>query len=181
VIFRASLTALTGDIDLAVYRGTGQPLATSLELDLVDEHIDRALEGPMDLVVVVTSFTDQSGAFTLDVTAEPDHPNYPETAELIEPGQIEGSIPIVGDVDAFRIELQPGATLTATLSGLTADLDLVLIDNDGETIASSTLEGTVDDEIIHTAPDGGYFVVEVLSYLDEVSSYVLKLGVAAAE
>jgi hypothetical protein len=79
------------------------------------------------------------------------------------PSTLYAGVPFLepGDEVAYKIN-HPGGALKLTLTGLTSDVDLMLINSTGTpagTIASSVLFGTANEKIITNAAAGTYYAV----------------------
>jgi len=83
------------------------------------------------------------------------------------------------DLDYFRFELDSSSEVTIGLSGLSADIDLELLDVDGGIISFSEQGGSQDESISALLEAGTYFI-KVTPFGPAISSYELQIASEAA-
>ncbi len=79
------------------------------------------------------------------------------------------------DLDYFKFTTSSAGTITVSLTGLTADLDVELYNSSQSFLDSSPNGGTTSEEIIYPASSSGTFYVKVLGGSGATSSYTLKV------
>jgi len=83
----------------------------------------------------------------------------------------------VGDDDWYEVSVCPGGTLTVTIEfdGDTSDLDLALLDQDGEEVDSSALFGDVEEVVGDGEADGRDLLVVVNNFGDADNLYSINV------
>lgn len=85
---------------------------------------------------------------------------------------------VIGDKDAqnyYRLRLNQRSGLNVTLSGLQADANLTLVDENGKTVRQSTRRGRSNEAINKTVEAGTYYVQ--VSRQQGSTRYQLRIGV----
>lgn len=77
---------------------------------------------------------------------------------LPSPRSLSGTVGDRDRVDHFRLRLTSRSRLNVALEGLTADADLLLLDNRGRQIAQSRRAGTLSEGLRQTLTPGVYFL-----------------------
>lgn len=105
------------------------------------------------------------------------------SATLVSSGSYQGSFPHSFDVDLYRVDLQAGQQLVATLAfdGTETDLDLYLEDASGGSLDVSDASEGSGEEVSLTASTAGSYYVRVAPYsLPGAVSYTLTISVSGA-
>jgi hypothetical protein len=90
-------------------------------------------------------------------------------------GVIQDRVDSSNAFDFYALNLTSPGTLSATLSGLSQDLDLNLYDSNVNIVASSSMAGTQNDFL--SAPlQPGIYLLGVSSFLGSASDYRLSLA-----
>lgn len=101
-----------------------------------------------------------------------------QTATPLEPDQYDDLRICEGDIDSYAFELLPGDVLTFSIffSHAEGDLDLSLLDGDGEGVLARSISSTDDEEIVfRDVPEAGTYVVQVIGFLGETARYDLTV------
>ncbi len=167
----ASLYGLQSDIDLAIVDSSGNPVATSDNGSNTDEHA-TAILGPGTHYVHVYVYAGQSN-YTLEVSGIPSEPPPPDGAgntleDALDLGALDsgseagltaGDWVGPGDPDDwFAFSVAAAAALEIRLDGFVADLDLELLDANGEIVSVSNNSGNAAEMIGVTVEAGTYYV-----------------------
>ncbi|MFQ5494264.1 MAG: S8 family serine peptidase [Phycisphaerae bacterium] len=169
-----------GDLDLFLFDEDGDMLAQSINVGTHDAISQTVSQGRFFILVVPYAGQTSSYTLTLDVTPgagsgdddafEPN--NSSGEAPTVEPGQFE----LQGlDDDWFAFEVSEQSDVTITIDGPEGDLDLFLMDANGEPLAGSVDIGSHDAISRNVVP--GRFFILVVPYAGQTSSYTLTLEV----
>lgn len=162
-----TMSGLGGDLDLELVDPSGTMLVGSQEGGTNDEYMIASV-GPGRYYIHVYAYSGQSD-YQLSIEGAPSAPPPPDnagniTADAAALGVLRGSISFadwVGTADAndyLTFDLASPATLTARMTGLTADADIELLDANGEFLTSSNNVELQDEEIVIDLEAGRYFL-----------------------
>jgi hypothetical protein len=182
----ASITGLQSDLDIAIVDSAGNPVVTSDNGSNTDEIVTTVV-GPGTHYVHVYVYAGQSD-YSLEVTGLPSEPPPPDNAgntqdQAADLGALDAGSTTgltgndwvgAGDPDdwySFSVGAQ--APLEIRVDNATADLDLELIDVNGEIVTVSNNSGTAAEMIATTVQAGTYFV-HVYAF-DGSSEYALSV------
>ena len=86
-----------------------------------------------------------------------------------------GAVSAAGDTrDVYRFTAAGGEVIALTIGTENEDLDLLLLDEAGNQIAESL--GTTSTEVVGPIADPGDYFIQVSTFLDAASNYVLTIG-----
>lgn len=107
------------------------------------------------------------------------------SAKLVESGTYQGTFQDSFDVDIFRVDLQPGQAVTATLSfdgtNPELDLDLYLMNADEESLDVSDASEGSSEEVSMTAETAGSYYIKVAPFsLPGTVPYTLTISITNA-
>ncbi len=156
-----------GDAYCGTYEGDGDEVEDELEQTEEDEAVDGDLENPVDGDVEIS-----------DVEVEPEEEIWVCTADGFEPNEgLPGAIPIspginegyticADDQDWFWIYLAQGDQLTVRTEFINAngDLNLFLVNDQGQVVQNSTSSTEDFEEVAVTAGQSGTYYFFVTSY-----------------
>lgn len=180
-----TLDRLSADADLYLFDSGGRRIAASRQGGTRTDSLAGELPGG-EYYLLVQSYRRASTNYRLTLFAEATAPpredlagNSPNAAWDL--GSLDGAVdPIaeyVGpddDSDYFRISVEREADLDLGLSGLSADIDLYLLDAQGGTVARSINGGSSSESIAASVEAGTYYVV-VVPWQDAASEYDLTV------
>ncbi|MBM4320951.1 MAG: hypothetical protein FJ125_13610, partial [Deltaproteobacteria bacterium] len=180
-----------GDLDLHLLDAAGNVLLRSTGTTDTEEvsYVAPAATTP---VIRVFGFLGAAGPYSLSIVVEPplqpgcldddlEENDSRAAARVLEPGLYDELQLCAGDDDFYAMALNAGDTLTATLSFVHADgdLDLALLDGQGNLLASSI--GVRNEERIeHVAVAAGTVTLRVYGYRGASGVYDLKLDLVPA-
>jgi hypothetical protein len=176
------VTGATADLDLELR--AGMPVAASWTVGVADEAVTYEAPGAASYDVVVYSPVKGTSDYTLTVefTASGadgnDSPGY--ATPVATPSTTPGTISPATDLDYLTFTTTTAGRITATLSGLSADLDLVLYDNWLAQRASGSTRNATGETLTYDAPAAGTFYVVVKGYASSTSDYTLDLAFTPA-
>ena len=153
------LTELSADVDIRLFSAEGTEVGSSTNLDNADEGIVAGL-WPDQYALEIIGVEDSS--YHLDVERR-----TPKLHNL--PFKDEGWID-AGKREFVRFAIHETTTVRASLSGLTADVDLYIVGKSGE-LASSINGGNTDEWLEKELPPGEYFMS--VHAFDAGSNYLL--------
>lgn len=172
-----SWASSSDDVNLVLLDATATPIAQSTGSGTVTESIATALAAGTYYVQVVAAVSAQSIDYSLDVTLPvavvqfSDGPANDAMGDLPVVGQLsaatmltlsDGSVTQDSDnVDYYRVHAANSGTMQVTLSGLTDDANLVLLDADGKYLAQSSSGGTTPDLLAWNVAAGADYYVRV--------------------
>ncbi|MBF0159015.1 MAG: pre-peptidase C-terminal domain-containing protein [Magnetococcales bacterium] len=190
------LTGLTSDADLYLYDSQQNLIDWSMNFDTEDETIAVDQLVPGTYYVTVGAFSDQESFYALVVTASAGEtaPDSGATMASAQPVTIlldQLIDPIYGVVDGshqdnfYYFDLALTADVSLSLSGLSDDADLVLLDSDGMVIDFSGNGGHSDESIRVEQLDAGSggvkrYYVHVYQAGDGETRYQLTIAAATA-
>lgn len=182
-----SLTNLSRDIDLYLYDANGNLLAQSIRGGSASESIVGELSQGT-YYALVTPYGWSASYYTLTLSATPQAaPPPPDTAgesfsTALDLGSLDGSSSLqeyVGPEDAadyFRFQVDLNAEFSASLTELQDDVDLYLLDEQGQILEYSTRAGSSSEAVTANLQAGTYYLVTV-PWGDAESTYTLSLDV----
>lgn len=163
-----SLYGLQSDLDLAIVDANGTAVATSENGTNTDEFA-VAVVGPGTHYVHVYVYTGQSD-YSLDVSGVPSAPPPPDNAgnssdQALDLGVLDAATGLTasdwvgpGDLDDwFAFNVGSPMALTVNLDGIVGDLDLELLDSNGEIVSVSNNSGNAAEMIAANVQPGRYF------------------------
>lgn len=158
--FDARMTGLSLDADLYLFDNAGREVGHSTNLLTADESISRSL--PAGKYTLEAAWSDGSTGYHLTLTSDFAGDTRAAARDLGTVGPSRTVNDYVGpdDVnDLYRFHVaEPGAT-TLSLSGLSADANVFLLDDAGQPIASSTNGGTAGERLTRSLRTGTYYVL----------------------
>ena len=204
--FHLKLSGLQTDLDLSVvYESQGECNPTSCKASNVqtgttDENVSFEGFSTSTYDVIVDSKTAAGGAYQLEVDCPPscynsnnstscDSPadlrrndDATRSTKIIDTWSCAGATGETGPEVVYTFSPNTSGPYTFTLSGLTADLDLMVMeghyaacDPTGTCTASSIHAGTGDETVTFMADSSKYYYVAVDGRAGAVSSYQLKM------
>lgn len=166
-----SLYGLQSDLDLALVDTNGNPLVTSDNGGNTDEYASTIL-GPGTHYVHVYVYAGQSD-YTLEISATPSAPPPPDGAgnsldAALDLGALdtatEGASLSGGDWvgpgdpdDYFAFSVDAAVSVELQLTDIVADLDLELLDGNGEIVAVSNNSGSAIETVTAAVQPGTYY------------------------
>ncbi|WP_198805169.1 pre-peptidase C-terminal domain-containing protein [Leptolyngbya sp. BL0902] len=190
--FSLSLTGMTSNADVILQDAAGNTIVQSRNLGTSNESITRQLNAGTYFAWVYSASAYTEGAanqntnylLTLNATAFAPTDRAGNTlSNARNVGNLVGTQTFndfVGGADPndyYRFTLTNTATFSLSLSGLTADADVQLLNSSGSVITSSARGGTLAEGIEHTLGAGTYFV-RVYPYGGANTNYALTLTAA---
>ena len=196
-----TLTGLDEDLDLRLLDGARNELAVSSSAGTATEGLEFDLEAGAAYIVAVDPAGDARSDYTLSIDgpAEPvvivgdivngvdigDAGNSVAAASPVTPDEellirVDG---VVGDgddsADNFLFTAPFSGTLRVDLTGLADNLDLLLSDSAGATLASSRRGGSSDEGFSFAVREGLSYVVQVDPFGPSSSDYLLDIALPA--
>ncbi len=168
----ATFAHADGDLDLTLYRAAGMVELATADTDDDNETVTATLPADGTYLLAIDAIDADDQRYNLDVAlrgacvedeAEPNE--NPDSASPITPGTLEGMGLCAREEDWYRVELEPGDTLTASLfyDPLRDDTDLELYGPNQNFIARSNSSGPVD-RFTYTAPGGGTHYLRIYPF-----------------
>ena len=156
------LTELTGNLTLRLYEGNRR-IERSTRGGTNDETINAELE-PGEYRIRLTGHRRATGSYQLDWDLEPvdGAGNTRSTARdlgTIGSASFEDRVSPDDRFDVYRFTVDQRSQLDLSLTGLSADADLQLVDSEGAQLASSLLYGSEDEQISGQFEAGTYYAV----------------------
>ena len=180
---KLSLTGLTANADVWLLNSSGRTITTSRKSGNSSEAINRQLDAG-NYFIRVLSRTRENTDYNLGVSATPPAPdlagNSTTRARRINVGSTTANFTdSVGRADTndyYRFTLNQNSDFKLSLSGLTENADVWLLNSSGRTITSSRKFGNSSEAIDRQLDAGNYFI-RVLSRTRGNTDY--NLGVSA--
>ncbi len=125
-----------------------------------------------------------SNTAVLTVTGDADANDTIGIATLITAGvdaAVTGAISTASDLDYYKIVSGCTGTITVSMTGLSADLDVKLFDPSQTEVAVSYHSGNSNESIIYDAGATGTYYIKVYPYSTGTSSYTLTVFVPPCE
>ncbi|MGB6294790.1 MAG: pre-peptidase C-terminal domain-containing protein [Rivularia sp. (in: cyanobacteria)] len=181
--FKLSLSGLTENADVRLLSSSGRTITSSFKSRNSSEAINRQLDAG-NYFIQVLSRTRGNTDYNLGVSATPPTPdlagNSRTTARLITIGSTTTNFTdAVGRADSndyYRFTLNQNSDFKLSLSGLTENADVWLLNSSGRTITSSRKSGN-SSEAINRQLDAGNYFIRVLPRTGTNTDY--NLGVSA--
>jgi subtilisin family serine protease len=168
-LFELNLTDLSSDADVEILDSNGNYIDSSTLSGSQSENIVRSLNSGTYYINVYPYIGET--AYTLAVSAEPENVVPPDNAG----NNIGNASPIdlnssrsdaVGDFDEsdyYRLDLTSGSEVAINLTGLLSDIDIELLDSNGNYINSS-VNGGINSETITAQLDAGTYYIHVFPW-----------------
>ena len=179
--FKLGLGKLSGNADLWLLKSNGDTLTKSTRSGTKNESIQGNLKAGTYYIQVATD--DSSANYSLSLkgsgrgseagnsqTNALDAGNLSRTQRRYR-GQVGGNDP----ADFYRVDLSEGGNIKLAASGIDGDVDLLLLNSSGGTIAKSTNDGKANEAISQTVAAGTYFV-QVSPFASAKSNYTLDVS-----
>lgn len=159
--FRLSLSSMTADADVRLQNAQGQFVASSTRGGAQTEELNCQLSAGTYFVRVYQYSGDTNYDLTLSAVA-----NDNSTATARDLGTLGGATPttlrdFVGNPDTqdhSRFTIVRPSDVQLRLTGIVADVDVQLFNNQGQVVASSTRRGSQSEEINCTLNAGTYYM-----------------------
>lgn len=158
-----TLSGLTGDANLSLFQKSGtswKSIATSVNVGVLNETLSKGLAAG-EYYVAVTSVTGQAAQYDLsitDATTLIDHGTMATAGALAASANDWVGALNKEDWYSFTVANATAERYTLTLSGLSTDADLVLLDSTGKKVlVSSATIGTSPETITTNLAAGTYF------------------------
>ncbi|MEM7197181.1 MAG: PPC domain-containing protein, partial [Pseudomonadota bacterium] len=200
-----TLSNLQGNVDMRIYEGDGTtPVASSTNIDTQNESITYNFRAGTAAYLEIVPIDGANSAYTIDVgsaTASTgaqdrigttpvnntgDAGNTLDNATLVtlpDTGSvtISGSTGYDGDTgDYYQFVAGGSGSFTANLTGLNADLDMVLVDGQGNLLLNMWRAGNTDEVASYQVVQGETYALHVVPYSDARSEYSLTLSAPGA-
>jgi endoglucanase len=181
VTLSLSLGGLLANADLELLDGSGTLLQRSANAGTTAETFSRAL-GVGTYYARVTG-SGSSTPYTLTLTTDAGGNTRAKAQAL---GNLLGSLSLndwIGSSDPndfYRLDLTQAGSITLTLSGLTANADLQLLNSVGTVLATSALGGTASESISWSLPVGTAFA-RVYARGSNNTNFTLNLSLTPAD
>ncbi len=107
-------------------------------------------------------------------TPAPGGNTSPERALAIQPGQYKGTCQ---SELWYKISLTRSAKIDVTISGNQGDLDLFVMDMDGQLVADSAFDGS--DEAVSTNVAAGQYLIAIAAYEGQSGSFTMNFSTSA--
>ncbi len=175
-VLEASLSGLSQDIDLYLFDAFGNTIDSSALAGSDAETIFFYVREGATYYLGVTPYLGAESAYSLTASLANDVGNNGATAARITlnttlNGRLgEGD----DDADVFIFTAENSGVLEASLSNLTQDLDLYLLDTSGNSLATSTLTGNNNESFDFNVQAGSTYFLLVNPYSGAQSDYTLS-------
>lgn len=191
-VYSASLSGLSDDVDLYLLSSSGQTLDSSESSSNSDEYVTQSLLAGITYYVMLEDYTVDNSDYSLSLsyvvsgsslTSDKvngvdigDAGNYSGDSALISFGSastvyIEGNVGAsVDEADSFEFVAPATETFTFSLTNLSNDLDLILRNDNGDIIESSSSSGTTNEIFNYDLTQGETYSIKVTDYYSGVSS-----------
>lgn len=184
-------TATNGNLDIEVYGSDRATLLSDSTSDNNDEivTVDTGIPGKYYFRIFGEpnsyDILYEIRARSVDGCTDEFEPNEGlAEATPLEPGDYPGLQLCEDDADTFAVFLEPGDVLRAAVrfSHEEGDLDLFLLDPEGQALLARSISSTDDEEFSfdEVAQEGDY-LVQVLGYLGDSAAYDLEIEVTHPE
>jgi methionine-rich copper-binding protein CopC len=183
--FVLSLTGLTADADVYLLNSQGIEVAHSYNAGTTPEAIDIASLGAGTYYVRVNPYSSASTDYNLNLTATPPAPdgagNTLATARAITVGSTQSTyhdnVGPSDTVDYYKFTTTAAGHFMLSLTGLTADADVYLLNAQGSEVAHSYNSGSTPEAIDVASLAAGTYYLQVKPYNGASTDYTL--GVSA--
>jgi Bacterial pre-peptidase C-terminal domain len=179
--FNLSLNGLTSDADVQILNSAGVVVASSTLAGNAAEQINLSNLAPGSYFARVFSFNSSNTNYNLSLSATQADFAGNTLAGARNLGVLNGSRSISDVVtsldtnDYYRFQLNGTSNFNLSLSALTADADVQILNSAGTVITSSQLSGTSAESISRSLAAGTYFV-RVFPFNGANTSYNLSLA-----
>lgn len=187
-VLAVELDGLSADADLFLFDASKTLIASSINSGNNSEQLFHGVTAG-ELFYVGVFASDGSTDYNLnvaidtsdDISADNDNDNTLDTATVIAltgaPASVTRFVGFNGDnEDNYRFTTHATGTLTIELSGLSDDLDLYLLNGEGEAVEYSTNEGAGDEVLsVYTEASEDFFL-QVVPWEDAESIYQLTIS-----
>ncbi len=177
-----TLKGLSADADLFILNSQGVVVSSSVNLGTRDEFLGNGVLDTGTYYIRVQSFLSASTNYDLRLTVG---------GSLSDPGQsldrardlgnisrvtsiTTDSVGGADTIDYHRFELSEATNFSLKLTGLTSDIDVILYDRNGQSLAVSNRYNT-ENETIALALNSGTYYVRVYPWIGS-STYTLELS-----
>jgi hypothetical protein len=166
-------------LNLQLLNSQGDVVASSNNLGLESESIDRMLNAGTYYIRVLPEAGTTSTNYSLSMQAIPDAGDTLATARVVgsdffTSDAINQDFP--DSFDYYRFNVNSLSTFNLSLTGLAADLNVELLNNRGEVVSSSTNTGTTNEAIDRLLDAGTYYVKVLQGTPGASSNYWLFLN-----
>lgn len=160
--FTATLNGLGADANLELLNSLGQLIGQSTNPGTTADSITRTLDpGVYYIDVVPTAAGDTNYTLTLNGSVLDGAGNTLATAKnlgVLTPQTLSDFVGPSDTNDYYKFNVTTSTDFSATLSGLTANADLQLLNSSGTLITQSNKTGTTADSITRTLATGTYYL-----------------------
>ncbi len=187
--FALALSGLSGNASVELLNSRGATIASSTNRGTNAENIGRTLESGDYFVRVFPNKNNLNTNYTLDLSAsiaEPPDLAGNSTRNARNIGKLSGArtfSDIVSNNDTddyYRFRLSESSEFDLSLSGLSANANVQLLNNRGNVVATSTQRGTRRENISEVLGKGNYFVqVNYPGNKNSSTEYTLDLSATA--
>jgi hypothetical protein len=170
---RLDLTGLSANADLALLDEFGRVIARSRNGGLADESLSRELE-PGRYVVRVDVRGNAGADYRLDLRPQPgDAPEQALDLRTLGPAVVhEGEFRDNQRLGFVRFDVAETSAVALRLTDLTDDVDLQLLDAEGNVLARSD-RGGLNDELIEAVLEPGSYQLRLINQDRDEASYEL--------
>ncbi|MCB1670276.1 MAG: pre-peptidase C-terminal domain-containing protein [Gammaproteobacteria bacterium] len=189
------LAGLSDDLDLVLGDVNGEVLTSSIQSGPESESFTYGVTAGETYLLWVSPWEDAESEYTLTIAGSGDEPGVNDVINGItvpggdagdiapeisysgpEGGIVTGSTGFGADQsDTFRIVTDTSGDLSFFLNGLSDDLDLVLTDSLGESLATSFNIGTASESITYPVTAGESYLLWVSPWEGAASAYTLNV------
>ncbi len=184
-----ALENLSGDIDLLLLDEYEQIMGASEVAGASPEYVQQIIPAGR-YYIHIYSFESATSDYTLYLYSEPTDPPPPDTVgntmETAEPLDLStGSavfyerLDVTDYEDWFSITVEDFTEVTAILSGLQSDMDLEIVDDNGDMLQISDNGGNTEEVVTVVVGPGTYYV-HAFVYSGQ-SDYTLEVSTASSE
>ncbi|MFO0940004.1 MAG: type VI secretion system tube protein Hcp [Pirellulales bacterium] len=184
-----SLSGLTSDVDLQVLDRFGRVLAQSTNSGNTAESINVNIpSGSGSIFIRVYSFLgasnyvlearNNSNAANTDDLLSTATPLPTPLTSLTRTGSVGGSGSTGDPQDYYRFQLSTVRNVSLSLTGLTADLDIEVLDQFGNLLFFSRNGGTSSESINMTSLAIGTYYIRIYPFQTAISNYTLALNLS---
>ncbi len=180
------LTNLDDDANVKLLDTSGRIISSSTKQGAESESISQVLDAGNYFVRVFSTGQKVSTDYKLALSANDLSPSRPDRAGnshntardlgvLWKPRQVNDFVGRNDKNDFYRFKLTRESEFALSLTGLTANADVRLMNSRGEVIKTSTRNGKTAENIKRTLAAGSYFI-NVLPYVQSETAYKLRLS-----
>lgn len=161
-----SLIALSADADLELLDASQASLGSSTNTGTLTDTVTYTAAGAGTFYVHVIPVA-AAATYTMTLTFTPagggDGNDTFATAQAVAPGSsTPGVISSASDDDWYAFTTAAAGSITISLSGLSGDANLALVDSTQAVLGSSANAGTATETVTYAAPSAGTFYVHVI-------------------